>query len=106
MKLKWRNLPAIITLLAGFITCIIAIICKYPLNIMLWILILVMTVFYIIGLSLRMVIIHFLEPKEDESGDGSLDSEDNTVNEASDEQSVTDLREGASENPEEQPVNN
>lgn len=105
MKLKWRNLPAIITLLAGFITCIIAIICKYPLNIMLWILILVMTVFYIIGLSLRMVIIHFLEPKE-ESGDGSLDSEDNTGNEASDEQSVTQLQEEASGSPEEQPVNN
>lgn len=106
MKLKWRNLPAIITLLAGFITCIIAIICKYPLNIMLWILILVMTIFYIIGLSLRMVLIHFLEPKTDEPGDGSLDSEDNTGNEMSDEQSVTEFREEASENPEEQPVNN
>lgn len=68
MKLKWRNLPAFITLLAGFITCVITIIYRYPLNKMLWVLILVMSVFYIIGLSIRELLMHFVEgtDKKDE----------------------------------------
>lgn len=105
MKLKWRNLPAIITLLAGFITCIITIIYKYPLNIMLWILILVMTVFYIIGLSIRAVIIHFLEPKEDTPEDETQDLADNGEGGETDEQSAAEIQEDMSENPEGQPVN-
>ena len=53
MKMKWRNLPAIVTLLAGFITCVITTLCRYPLNKMLWVLIAVMTVFFTIGLIIR-----------------------------------------------------
>lgn len=75
MKLKWRNLPAIITFLAGFITCVITIVYKYPLNKMLWVLILVMTVFYIIGLSIRAVIMRFVETKDDDE-DGGETAED------------------------------
>lgn len=58
MKMKWRNLPAIVTLLAGFITCVITTLCRYPLNKMLWVLIAVMTVFFTIGLIIRAVIMH------------------------------------------------
>ena len=64
MKMKWRNLPAIVTLLAGFITCVITTLCRYPLNKMLWVLIAVMTVFFTIGLIIRAVIMHFVEGRD------------------------------------------
>lgn len=105
MKLKWRNFPAIITLLAGFITCVITTVYQYPLNIMLWMLILVMTVFYILGISIRAVIIHFLEIPENKD-----DNPDNTEEDAEDkaynEQSETDEQENIFENPDEQMLNN
>lgn len=66
MKLKWRNLPAIVTLLAGFIVCIITIRCRYPLNKMLWILIAVMFIFFIISLIMREVLVFFFKDKEEE----------------------------------------
>jgi flagellar biosynthesis/type III secretory pathway M-ring protein FliF/YscJ len=79
MKLKWRNLPAIVTLLAGFVTCIITIRSGYALNTMLWTLIVVMLVFYVASLVIRAVLVHFFKEKaEDEEaaeGDEDIDGE-------------------------------
>ena len=79
MKMKWRNLPAIVTLLAGFITCVITTLCRYPLNKMLWVLIAVMTVFFTIGLIIRAVIMHFVEGKDADEDIASGDENDETA---------------------------
>ena len=47
---KFRNVPAIITLLAGFITSVIMIKYRYTLVNFMWILICVMLAFYICGM--------------------------------------------------------
>ena len=47
---KFRNVPAIITLLAGFVTSVVMIVNKYSLKPFLWILVLVMAGFYISGI--------------------------------------------------------
>ncbi len=79
MNMKWRNLPAIVTLLAGFITCVKTTLCRYPLNKMLWVLIAVMTVFFTIGLIIRAVIMHFVEGRDADEADASGDEEDETA---------------------------
>lgn len=81
MNLKWRNLPAFIAFLAGFITCVITIVYRYPLNKMLWVLILVMTVFYILGLIIRGLLNRFVEKKDKE------DEEETETDEESSEES-------------------
>ena len=50
---KFRNVPAIITLLAGFITSVIMIKYRYTLVNFMWILICVMLAFYICGMLIR-----------------------------------------------------
>ena len=50
---KFRNVPALITLLAGFITSVIMIVHRYSLVNFMWILIAVMVGFYICGVLIR-----------------------------------------------------
>lgn len=50
---KFRNLPAVCTLAAGFIACIIMILNQYSLKSFLWILACVMLGFYIAGMIIR-----------------------------------------------------
>lgn len=52
---KFRNLPAIVTLLAGFIACVIMIKDRYELVGFLWRLVLVMVVFYAFGLLISVI---------------------------------------------------
>ena len=52
---KFRNVPAIITLLAGFVTSVVMIVNKYSLKSFLWILVLVMAGFYISGIIIRVM---------------------------------------------------
>lgn len=94
MKMKWRNLPAIVTLLAGFITCIITTVCRYPLNKMLWVLIAVMTVFFTIGIIIRAVIMRFVEGKDAEAVNTSGDEEDESAITDEDAQNADDSAEG------------
>ena len=53
---KFRNVPAIITLLAGFVTSVVMIVNKYSLKSFLWILVLVMAGFYISGIIIRVIL--------------------------------------------------
>lgn len=53
---KFRNLPAIITLLAGFIISVVMIIKKYPLNEFLWILVAVMAGFFLAGMLISLIL--------------------------------------------------
>ncbi len=85
---KFRNIPALITLLAGFTACVMMIIKKYALVDFLWILVAVMVGFYIIGLLIRLVLnIVFKsvedsknnneEKESDEESEENDDSKDN-----------------------------
>ena len=66
MKLKkFRNVPAIVTLLAGFITSVFMIINQYSLIKFMWVLVLVMIGFCIFGLIMRIVLNMVFQDKEE-----------------------------------------
>ena len=75
---KFRNIPALVTLLAGFVSSVVMIIQKYSLVHFLWVLVAVMAGFYIAGLLLRVILNKAFKdleteeekPSEDESTAG------------------------------------
>ena len=83
---KVRNVPALITLLAGFITSVIMIVHRYSLVNFMWILIAVMVGFYICGVLIRFALNKVVQNKEDK---------ENTVQE--EEQEQTEEQETADE---------
>ena len=83
---KFRNVPALITLLAGFITSVIMIVHRYSLVNFMWILIAVMVGFYICGVLIRFALNKVVQNKEDK---------ENTVQE--EEQEQTEEQETADE---------
>jgi flagellar biosynthesis/type III secretory pathway M-ring protein FliF/YscJ len=62
---KFRNIPAITTLLAGFIVSVIMIMQHYSLVQFLWILVLVMVAFYAVGVIIRLLL-NVTEKKQEE----------------------------------------
>ncbi len=62
---KFRNLPALITLLAGFITSVIMIVHRYSLVNFMWVLIAVMAGFYICGVLIRFALNKVVQNKEE-----------------------------------------
>lgn len=77
--MKFRNVPALITLLAAFVSCMVMIGRKYTLFDFLLVLVTVIVVFYVAGLFLRFILnLVFREPKEDEEID---ENDDGTVTE-------------------------
>ena len=83
---KFRNVPALIKLLAGFITSVIMIVHRYSLVNFMWILIAVMVGFYICGVLIRFALNKVVQNKEDK---------ENTVQE--EEQEQTEEQETADE---------
>ena len=83
---KFRNVPALITLLAGFITSVIMIVHRHSLVNFMWILIAVMVGFYICGVLIRFALNKVVQNKEDK---------ENTVQE--EEQEQTEEQETADE---------
>lgn len=83
---KFRNVPALITLLTGFITSVIMIVHRYSLVNFMWILIAVMVGFYICGVLIRFALNKVVQNKEDK---------ENTVQE--EEQEQTEEQETADE---------
>ena len=83
---KFRNVPALITLLAGFITSVIMIVHRYSLVNFMWILIAVLVGFYICGVLIRFALNKVVQNKEDK---------ENTVQE--EEQEQTEEQETADE---------
>ena len=73
---KFRNVPAIITLLAGFITSVIMIKYRYTLVNFMWILICVMLAFYICGMLIRFVLNKVEEKKENKQKASDEEKED------------------------------
>lgn len=81
---KFRNIPALVTLLAGFVACVMMIWKKYALVDFLWILVAVMVGFYIIGILIRLILnIVFRGDKSDK--DDKDNGEDKESDEASEE---------------------
>ena len=75
---KFRNLPAIVTLLAGFIACVIMIKDRYELVGFLWRLVLVMVVFYAFGLLIRVILnVAFKEAEKKKEGETQEDDAEN-----------------------------
>ena len=62
---KFRNLPALITLLAGFITSVIMIVHRYSLVNFMWVLIEVKAGFYICGVLIRFALNKVVQNKEE-----------------------------------------
>lgn len=82
---KFRNVPALITLLAGFITSVIMIVHRYSLVNFMWILIAVMVGFYICGVLIRFTLNKVVQSKEDkEKADGDEEEGQIEAEESSD----------------------
>ena len=80
----FRNLPAIITLVAALIACIVTFIYRYDLTKALIIILVAAVVFFILGCMVRMLLNRFLNPeKEDSEGGGETEAaaEDDGENE-------------------------
>lgn len=82
---KFRNLPAIVTLLAGFITSVIMIVHRYSLVNFMWILICIMAGFYICGVIIRFTlnkVSQKAKEKENSSEENKqMENEEEIVNE-------------------------
>ena len=79
---KFRNVPAFVTLLAGFIACVMMILRKYALVDFLWILVAVMVGFYIIGLLIRLILnMVFKSVEADKENEDSSDKESDEASE-------------------------
>ncbi len=75
---KFRNLPAIITLLAGFIVSVIMIVMKYSLKDFLWILVAVMAGFFVAGMLISVVLnLTVGKDEKDEKEDAQNEETDN-----------------------------
>ena len=74
--MKFRNLPSIIALVSGLFVCIITLIYQYPVEQALWILVIVMVTFYIIGIVLRKILNKTFEQHtiSDENDNSDLDN--------------------------------
>lgn len=73
---KFRNIPAIITLLAGFIVSVIMICQKYNLITFLWVLVLVMVVFYLAGIGIRILLNKTVADEEKKKASEEKEQED------------------------------
>ena len=82
---KFRNVPAIITLLAGFVTSVVMIVNKYSLKPFLWILVLVMAGFYISGIIIRLNKAFSDDKEKDKESQDTESSQDDSPSEDSNE---------------------
>jgi flagellar biosynthesis/type III secretory pathway M-ring protein FliF/YscJ len=90
---KFRSVPAIITLLAGFVTCVLMIKNKITIVQYLWTLALVMVGFYICGVVVRFILNKvFEDKKEDEhpEGEEALEGEEGAEEETPENTDVKD----------------
>ena len=77
--MKFRNLPSIIALVSGLFVSIITLMYQYPVEQVLWILVMVMVIFYLIGLVLRKILNKtFEEHSISDENDDNSDSDGNS----------------------------
>ncbi|MDO5403633.1 MAG: hypothetical protein Q4F11_09370 [Eubacteriales bacterium] len=72
---KFRNIPAIFTLAAGFTVCVVMIMNEYSLKDFLWILVCVMAGFYLVGIIVK-TILYKIYKKEEEKREAEKKLED------------------------------
>jgi len=77
--MKFRNLPSIIALVSGLFVCIITLIYQYPIEQALWILVIVMVTFYIIGIVLRKILNKTFEQHTISNENDNSDSDNNNL---------------------------
>ena len=80
--MKIHNLPSIIALISGLFVSIITLVYQYPVEQVLWILVMVMIIFYLLGLVLRKILNktfeeHSISDENDDISDSDLDSDGN-----------------------------
>ena len=79
MKIKkFRHVPAIVTLTAGFIACLVLIVNKYAFVDFLWILVLTMSSFFVLGLAIAVIlnkVFHDEELKEEEKKKAEIEAQ-------------------------------
>ncbi len=80
---KFRNVPALVTLLAGFVIAVFMIIEKFTLMKFLWILVTVMIAFYVAGIVLRVILNKAFKDPEIEDAEEAEDEEDSEGSENS-----------------------
>ena len=80
--MKFRNLPSIVALVSALFVCIITLIYQYPIEQALWILVIVMVIFYLIGLMLKKILNKTFEEhsisNENDDSDSDSDSDGNS----------------------------
>ena len=78
--MKFRNLPSIIALVSGLFVSIITLMYQYPVEQVLWILVMVMVMFYLIGWVLRKILNKTFEEHSisNENDDSDSDSDGNS----------------------------
>lgn len=88
---KFRSVPAIITLLAGFVTCVLMLINRITIVQYLWTLALVMIGFYIVGVILRVVLNKVFADKAEDAGEAedTQEGEDGQTSEEGEEAEQT-----------------
>ncbi len=89
--MKFRNVPALITLLAAFVSSVVMIWKRYSLFDFLIVLVLVIVVFYMAGLFFRFILnVVFKEKKEEADENDEEGDEDGTVTESDTEDEMID----------------
>ena len=93
---KFRNVPALVTLLAGFVMAIFMILEKFTLMNFLWILVSVMIAFYVAGIVLRVILNKaFKDPETEDADDADSKDADNADDTAEENADTTDTAEDA-----------
>ena len=77
---KFRNVPALVTLLAGFVTSVLMIINRIPIVTFLWTLALVTVGFFFVGLLVRFILNKFFQDKDEENKDNNNNPEEGKEN--------------------------
>lgn len=77
MKERFKYIPSIVMLLAGFIACIVTIVCKYEILEALTVILVTLIIFYIIGIVIKALFNRFLINDElaDEDGEALPEEE-------------------------------
>lgn len=76
MKERFKYIPSIVMLLAGFIACIVTIIYKYQILEALIVILVTLIIFYIIGIVIKALFNNFLIDKESANEDTEASDEE------------------------------
>ena len=90
---KFRNVPAVITLLAGFVVSVIMIMNKFSLVNFLWVLVCVMAGFYVAGVIVRRILNKTFEALNKEEQSEDSDESDESGEDGEGEKSLEDTAE-------------